>query len=107
MSSTIQRLQAWFDQNCDGDWEHDFGVSIQSCDNPGWWVKIDIRGTPLEHNPFENVRLGVDDDGHASCESWLHCYCEEGVWNGAGDAAKLEAILECFLDWSESAMRSS
>ena len=100
MTNTIQRLQAWFSQNCDGHWEHAFGVSIQSCDNPGWWVKIDVRGTALEHKPYDGVQLGVDDDGHSRSESWLHCYCKEGTWNGAGDSEKLEAILEHFLDWA-------
>ncbi|MCH9809052.1 MAG: immunity 53 family protein [Alphaproteobacteria bacterium] len=57
MTNTIQRLQAWFSQNCDGDWEHTLGVSIQSCDNPGWWVKIDVRGTALEHKPYDDVQF--------------------------------------------------
>ncbi len=100
-TNTIQRLQAWFAQNCDGHWEHSLGVSIQSCDNPGWWVKIDIRGTSLEHKQFENVQSGVDDAGHPNSESWLNCYLCEGVWNGAGDSEKLEAILVHFLDWAD------
>ena len=101
MTNTIHRLQAWFAQNCDGRWEHTFGVSIQSCDNPGWWVKIDVRSTALEHKPYNDVQLGVGDDGHPRSENWLHCYCKEGTWNGAGDNEKLEAILEHFLNWAE------
>ena len=48
--NTLQRLQAWYAEQCDGKWENDQGVSIQSCDNPGWWIKIDLQGTRLEKN---------------------------------------------------------
>ncbi|MFE2849501.1 Imm53 family immunity protein, partial [Streptomyces scopuliridis] len=29
-------LQNWYTQQCDGDWEHEWGVKIATLDNPGW-----------------------------------------------------------------------
>jgi hypothetical protein len=54
----VKRLERWFDKHCDGEWEHYNGISIQSSDNPGWWVKIDLSGTPLEGKTFAPVKRG-------------------------------------------------
>ncbi|HEX4963500.1 MAG TPA: immunity 53 family protein [Thermoanaerobaculia bacterium] len=99
----IQRLQAWFQAQCDGEWEHQKGVSIRSCDNPGWWVKIDISGTRLEGKYFAVIRQGdlSTSDPQPPC---LHCYVEENVFNGVGDATMLEKALETFLAWAEATL---
>ncbi len=44
----IQALQNWYASNCDGDWEHSFGIRIETLDNPGWLVTIDLEDTRLE-----------------------------------------------------------
>ncbi|MBK8502531.1 MAG: hypothetical protein IPL46_10125 [Saprospiraceae bacterium] len=41
----LEWISKWYNQNCDGDWEHDFGVAIETLDNPGWSVSIDTEGT--------------------------------------------------------------
>ena len=101
MTETLARLMAWFVEQCDGDWEHKYGVSIQSCDNPGWWVKIDLTNTLLESRSFTPVKRGEVENLDPR-PPWLHCYVEEGVFNGAGDPNTLEEILKVFLDWASS-----
>ena len=44
----VEWLEKWYKKQCDGDWEHMFGVQIYTLDNPGWRVKIDIADTELE-----------------------------------------------------------
>ena len=44
----IKRMQDWYLQMCDGDWEHSYGVEIKTLDNPGWNVEIDLTGTLFE-----------------------------------------------------------
>ncbi len=100
--NTLARLQAWYAQQCDGDWEHSFGVSIQSCDNPGWWVKINLAGTTLQTRCFAEIKEGVDDKRIPLGPDWLCCYTADDTWHGASDAAKLERILEVFLAWAGS-----
>jgi hypothetical protein len=93
-------LQEWYISNCNGEWEHHHGISIESCDNPGWWVKIDLTGTELLNKQFESVIRG---DVHGNLDPqppWLHCYIEGGKWNGSGDATTLAEILEIFLKWA-------
>ena len=100
MNDTIARLQQWFERHCDGEWENDSGVIIETTDNPGWWVKINLKGTELLTKPFTEVRRGeLSNDPQPP---WLTCYVKDGVFNGAGDPSKLEAILEIFLSWASA-----
>jgi hypothetical protein len=54
----LEQLQAWFARQCNGEWEHDHGISIQSTDNPGWWVKIALSGTSVDNKPSTEIRRG-------------------------------------------------
>ena len=38
MSDELSWLQQWYSAHCDGEWEHGFGVTIATLDNPGWSV---------------------------------------------------------------------
>jgi hypothetical protein len=99
--NTLARLQDWYALQCNGEWEHSSGINIQSCDNPGWWVKIGLTGTPLQTKAFTEIAEGVDDRRFALGSRWLSCRIENGTWHGAGDETKLERILEIFLAWAE------
>lgn len=86
------QLQQWYASHCNGEWEHAHGVKIDSLDNPGWWVKIDLAGTELENADFDpRVERRTETD-------WLDCTINDKVFEGAGDPTKLECILGCFLD---------
>jgi len=100
--STLQRLQTWFTRHCDGEREHRYGISMASCDNPGWWVKIELAGTPLAKRRFPAIAEHVNSSRFPLGPRWMHCQVEEGVWHGAGDETTLERILETFLEWAET-----
>ncbi|MDX3661351.1 Imm53 family immunity protein [Streptomyces sp. ID05-26A] len=46
--SPFDFFQRWYADQCDGDWEHEFGVRITTLDNPGWHVVADLVDTGLE-----------------------------------------------------------
>ena len=100
--SILEQLETWFAEQCDGDWEHKSGISIESCDNPGWWVKIDLKGTSVSGCSYPEQRLNIDEAGHPNADEWLHCLIKDNVWQGAGDPSKLEVILESFLEWTKT-----
>jgi hypothetical protein len=32
----LEQIQNWYAGQCDGRWEHSFGIKIETLDNPGW-----------------------------------------------------------------------
>jgi hypothetical protein len=94
-------LQEWYQRHCDGEWEHARRITIESCDNPGWWVRIDIAGTELETRSFLPVMVNVDAQRFQEGPRWLCCHVENGVWNGAGDETRLPDIIARFLAWAQ------
>ena len=36
----LNALEQYYKKQCDGKWEHNFGFTIESCDNPGWMMNI-------------------------------------------------------------------
>src|SRR5262245_61783535 len=70
------RLERWFTSCCDGDWEHAGGVQIESLDNPGWSLKVDLHGTPLEHRDFAEIHEEQND------RNWVVCRVRDGRFEG-------------------------
>ena len=96
----LQQLQAWYASQCDGDWEHEYGIKIENVDNPGWSVSIPLAGTELESCGYETV-----SDMTPPTE-WLHCRVSESAegrrWEGSGGPLMLSQILRRFLDWASA-----
>jgi hypothetical protein len=36
----LRQIQDWYKSQCNGEWEHSCGLSIETLDNPGWRVQI-------------------------------------------------------------------
>ena len=98
---TLARLQQWYESYCDGDWDHGYGVSITTLDNPGWRVTINLAGTALEDQPFVTINdLEPERD-------WIRCWVEANTFHGAGGPHKLADILEVFLNWADKAKNAA
>jgi hypothetical protein len=74
----LDRLQRWYEAQCDGDWEHEWGAQIETLDNPGWAVRISLEETSLAWRTYprtdfrrsdsDRVMARVSDDVfQASC----------------------------------------
>jgi hypothetical protein len=98
----LEWLQGWFTSRCDGEWEHERGVAIESCDNPGWWVRIDIDKEPIRSSGDEVlVTLGdppSDKNGNIGSNRWMLCEVRGGKFQGAGDSTQLSSIIRCFRE---------
>ncbi len=91
--NVLPELQRWYESQCNEDWEHQYGVKIDTLDNPGWSVIIDLDDTDLEGKPFQTVEdLEPERD-------WIKCWVEDTKFNGVGGPLKLEEILQTFLKW--------
>jgi hypothetical protein len=92
-SDTLFRLQDWYARQCNGVWEHSWGIKIDNIDNPGWMVTIDLNETKYEKLTIPELKIG---DGDAD-EVWIRCWCEAAKFKGVGGASKLIEILDYFL----------
>lgn len=36
----LNALEQYYREKCDGQWEHNYGFTLESCDNPGWMLNI-------------------------------------------------------------------
>lgn len=93
--TTIERLQAWYANECDGDWEHSYGVKVGTLDNPGWTLSVYLRETLLQDEVFQPVEV------ERSEHDWLHCFVKDGDFFGAGGPSNLDEVMRVFLDWAE------
>jgi hypothetical protein len=94
--SVLAEIQKWYASNCDGEWEEDYGVKIETMSNPGWLVVIDLEETNLEGKEFAPIQEEPSE------ESWVDCRVEESKYRGMGDDARLEEILRIFIDWAKA-----
>ncbi|MCY7296084.1 immunity 53 family protein [Alteromonas sp. a30] len=94
--NTLEKIMNWYASNCDGDWEHSFGVKIDTLDNPGWTIQVDIAETGLSGKCFDEV------DIQRSETNWIYCNVSDDVFKGAGGTSNLEELIKVFLNWAEN-----
>lgn len=95
MSSALSQLEEWYMSQGDRDWEHSYGVSVTTLDNPGWSIAIDLEDTELEDVPFAELRENSDDE-----LEWLVCTKQAAKFSGNGGPHQLERIISIFLNWA-------
>lgn len=92
----IDELQKWYLSQCDGDWEHECGIEIETLDNPGWLVVIDLRDTIFKNKIFHEVDRQINEN------DWVQCELNEGKFRGAGGPKNLTDIIKIFIEWTKS-----
>lgn len=91
-TSVLHQLQAWYSSQCNEDWEHSFGVKIDTLDNPGWKVTIDLRETAWETLTIS--RKIIERSEH----DWVQMEVANQQFVGCGGAKNLEEVIQLFLD---------
>jgi hypothetical protein len=92
MDGTIKRLQGWYISNCNGEWEHSYGIEIRTSkdDVAAWTVEVTLPGH-------------VEDEGSgATTLSKRQCWVRETRLRRylTGPRGLTRSIL-CFLDGHE------
>ena len=93
--SMLARLSAWYQAQCDEEWEHSYGVTVATLDNPGWLLKVDLKATYLCERAFERIHVERTED------DWISARREGDVFTIAGGPLNLEEMIGVFLDWAE------
>lgn len=74
----------WYVRECNNDWEHSFDVQIDTSDNPGWTIQIDLKETFLEGSTIESQK----GEPAQNMDEWR----ERGSWwNAEADGVKFKA----------------
>jgi hypothetical protein len=90
-ADVIKGVEEWFSAQCDGDWEHSYGFSIETTDNPGWYVEIDLTDTVWADRvmPFSRDERSDSD--------WIQLELRAGKFIGSGGVCNLGEVLRHFL----------
>ncbi len=92
---TLTWLQAWYAMQCDGEWDHGFGVRIGTLDNPGWHVSIEVSGTAAESLYLEPVET------YRSEHDWVVVKKEDTAFHAYCGPLNLGEALHAFWLWVE------
>ncbi len=93
--NVLKKLERWYEDQCDGLWEHGWGITIKTLDNPGWSVEINLRETAHTGLPEREVNVETSET------DWAHCRIKDQKFNGYGDPTKLSRLIEVFFEWIE------
>ena len=94
-TSIIKWLESWYLSNCNGDWEHSYGITIETTDNPGWRIKIDLNSTSLQNEKIEYTLNEKDEN------DWYGVKVENAEFVAGGDPNKLLFLIELFKQFVE------
>ena len=61
MKANLKTIENWFQSCCDGRWEHNFGFSLETTDNPGWIATFQLYTTKTEAESILAVPLEKND----------------------------------------------
>src|SRR5258708_5865496 len=100
--TSLERLTDWYAAHCDGDWEHQQGIQIDTLDNPGWSLTINLSGTELENTPFATLEEKYSDDA-----DWLRCWREGTDFRAACGSRRLTDVIDHFLAWANGRAHSA
>lgn len=87
-------LQAWYVRSCDGIWEHRYGISISTLDNPGWQVKIDLPDHGPAPTSYERQEI------HRGEDDWCVTWTESDAFHAACGPTNLAEALHHFRVWA-------
>jgi hypothetical protein len=92
--NVLDWLQSWYASQCDGDWEHESGVTIETLDNPGWTIKIDLEETELADREYPGQRVARGE------HDWVTAWTSEQTFRIACGPGNLSEALTLFRAWA-------
>ncbi|MEN3541148.1 immunity 53 family protein [Microbispora sp. ZYX-F-249] len=89
-------LQRWYATQCNDEWEHTYGVKIDTLDNPGWSISVDLVGTDLEGYAFGWQSLDRTE------YDWIHIRSDGRLFQGACGPLNLAEMVAEFERFATS-----
>jgi hypothetical protein len=98
-------LNKWYVSQCNGNWEHTYGVRIDTLDNPGWSLSVDLTETSLAGRSFDRVIHGEPSDDLAEWQrtgSWWLATVTDGIFEAVCGPLDLPVVIDLFRNWAEA-----
>jgi Immunity protein 53 len=92
----LSALENWYASQCDGDWEHSWGVHIETLDNPGWSVRIDLAETRKDGASLARVALKRTE------QDWIFYSVADNRFQIYCGPKNLSEALALFIEWFDS-----
>jgi immunity protein 53 of polymorphic toxin system len=89
-------LECWFVEQCDDDWEHQYRIKLETLDNPGWALAVDLTGTNLQDHRIPWQRIDRSDS------DWLHYWSDGARFEARCGAANLVEAIAAFRSFAEA-----
>ena len=99
MTKSIEFLQRWYKSLCNGTWEKDHVIRIETVANPGWLLEVDLRETKYVNKLFDTIEDFSEEDGY------IRCAVENGQFQGTGSPWLLGSILNIFCKWIDNSYK--
>lgn len=92
--SNNQALCRWYQQQCNDRWEHTYGIKIDTLDDPGWSLKIDLAETSLLDRAFREIKIDRSE------QDWIRARRNGDVFEAHGGPNNLDDLIGHFLSWA-------
>jgi hypothetical protein len=89
----LDSLMAWYASQCNGDWEHQYGIRINTLDNPGWSLDVDLAETPHEKRTFSAQMTERSEN------DWIFVEVKNAVFRARGGPGNLTEMVRRFSDF--------
>jgi phosphopantothenoylcysteine synthetase/decarboxylase len=93
--SNILKLCRWYESHWIEDIHEDVGIKIDTLDNPGWSLMIDLDGSELHKRAFNEIKI------ERSEHDWIVARREGDVFEAFGGPMNLDEMIGIFLVWAE------
>ena len=89
-------LIEWYRCQCDDSWEHQHGIKLDTLDNPGWMLTVDLIDTNLQGKRMIELREGFSRTEHPVSPLWIHCSVSDNHFSGACDPSQVARLFNVF-----------
>ena len=106
-ADSLEWLTQWYLAQCDEDWEHGFGITVETLDNPGWSLTVDLTDTPLAAQSFAPIFHNVSPtqaiQGLDGDLRWWIAKVEKKQFKAYGGPRNLPDLIAVFRAWATEA----
>jgi hypothetical protein len=90
----LDNLCRWYESECNGDWEHSYGIKLETSDNPGWILTVDLNETYLSESKNKKCAYKKSDN------DWIHVKKENNAFQASCSLNNLNKMISLFLQFT-------